>query len=139
MRDYHGNGGAQSASFVPRTVQARSLPNAKLSKAERAVIGADIIDGRAFLQGPTVKLVSIAVGCSTGSVFQALKLTPEQREAVNRRERPLVQPKKSAPVPVQGELDFDKLDDAALAREIRKVGIERVLDAAAAAERQARA
>ncbi len=129
---YHSNGGAQGASFsVPRAVQARSLSCARLSKAERAIIGADVIDGRAFLH-LTVKLVAMTVGCSAGSVFRALQLSPEQREEVRRGRRPLVR-QQSRALPVS-EIDWSELDDAALSDIVRRIGIDRTLEAAAAAE-----
>jgi hypothetical protein len=121
---YHRNGGAQGASFsVPRAVQARSLLKARLSKRERAIIGADVIDGRVPLQGLTVKLVAMAVGCSAASILRALRLTPAQREEVRRGRRPLVR-QQSRALPVS-EIDWSELDDAALSDIVRRIGIDR--------------
>jgi hypothetical protein len=45
------------------------------------------------LHNPTIKLSAIAYGISTSYVVHALRLTPEQRQAVRREERPLILPR----------------------------------------------
>jgi hypothetical protein len=80
-----------------RAVDAHSLPHRKASKAARAVIAADILDGLMILQNPTVSIVAAALGVSASSVANARRLTPEQRDAVRKGRRPLVLPAKPAP------------------------------------------
>lgn len=79
-----------------RTVDARSLLNKKLPKAARACDAADLLDGLAVLL-PTSQLVATVSGISTSSVTRARRLTPEQRDAVRRRERPLSLPRRVNP------------------------------------------
>jgi hypothetical protein len=81
-----------------RAVDAHSLPHRKASKAARAVIAADILDGLMVLQNPTVSIVTVALGVSASSVANARRLTPEQRDAVRKGRRPLVLPTKPAPL-----------------------------------------
>jgi hypothetical protein len=80
-----------------RVVDAHSLPNRKDSKAVRAVVGADILDGRVSLQNLTGKLVAQAQGISTTYLAAARRLSPAQRDAVRRGERPLIPPKPAKP------------------------------------------
>jgi hypothetical protein len=93
------------ATAPRRTVDAHSLPHLKLSKAARACLGADILDGTVDLQNYTAGLVAKAVGASAGYVIAAQRLTPEQRSMVKQGKRPLVLPRvppktvPSTPVP----------------------------------------
>jgi len=95
----------------------------RMSAAERACLGADIIDGRVILQGLTAKAVAALVGVSVGYVDRALRLTPEQREQVRHGDRPLAAPRPPC-------ADFEALVDA-----IRRAGLDRTLKAAVEAER----
>jgi len=104
-----------------------------MSAAERAVLAADIVDGRIVLQDLTTKAVAALVGVNLGYVDHALRLTPEQREQVKRGDRPLVRPrprpsKRAAPI------DWEAIGDEMLAAAIRQVGIDRALNAAIAVE-----
>jgi hypothetical protein len=76
-----------------RTVDARSLLNKKIPKAVRACDAADLLDGLAVLL-PTSQLIATISGISVTSVTRARHLTPEQRDAVRRRERPLSLPRR---------------------------------------------
>ena len=89
----------ETTAAVPRVVDAHSLPHYKLSKAARACLAADILDGRLTLQGLTIKLVAAAVGVSEGYVAAALRVSPEQRELVRQERRPLVLPRRTAALP----------------------------------------
>jgi hypothetical protein len=81
-----------NGSVSASAISVRSLINThKLPKAVRAILGAEILAGERDLH-PTVKLVAEAVGCSVAYVQAAQKLTPAQRQAVRRRERPLILP-----------------------------------------------
>jgi hypothetical protein len=79
-----------------RTVDVRSLLNKKLPKAARACDAADLLDGFAILL-TTSRLVATVSGISTSSVTRARRLTPEQRDAVRRGERPLSLPRRVNP------------------------------------------
>ena len=127
---YRSNG----ASASPRALSGASLAQLvrRKSAAARALLAAEIIDGKIIVQGLTIKAVATIAGCSVGSVFAALRLTPEQREAVERGQRPLVLPQPPAP---SMAIDWTKVDDETLTDTVRQVGIERVLEAAAAVER----
>jgi hypothetical protein len=119
---------------------ARALSGASLAQmvrhmrpAERALIAADIVDGKVIVQGMTTKSVAMIVGTSIASAFAALRLSPEQREAVKRGQRPLVTSRSSAKSESVG-VDWTKVDDETLTDIVWEVGIERVLEAAATAE-----
>jgi hypothetical protein len=81
-----------------RVVDAHSLPNRKVPVATRACDAADVADGITDLQNLTNRLIAMAHGVSLSSLAAALRLTPAQRDAVRRGERPLVLPVKSAPL-----------------------------------------
>jgi len=103
----------------------------RMSAAERACLAADIIDGRVILQGLTAKSIAGLVGVNLGYVDRALQLTPEQRAEVCRGDRPLVAPRPRTSAPI----DWTKIDDATLVEAVRRIELERTLDAAIAADR----
>jgi hypothetical protein len=107
-----------------------------MSAAERACLGADIVDGRVVLQGLTVKFIAALVGTSVDYVDRALRLTPAQRQEVCNGNRPLVPPR---PRPRTGcwgrDIDWEAVGDAELAEAIHKIGVDRAINAAIAAER----
>jgi len=84
---------AEATAAVPRVVDAHSLLHLRVSKAAKACDAADAVDGLAILGHPTLRLAATAYGVSIGSVARALRLTPEQRQAVRRNERPLILPR----------------------------------------------
>jgi hypothetical protein len=88
------------ATTPPRIIDAHSLPHLKLTKAARACVGADVLDGIVRLEHHTVALVAKAVGVSVGYVITAQRLTPEEREKVRTGQRPLVLPRAPARTPV---------------------------------------
>jgi hypothetical protein len=63
----------------------------KLSKAARAVLGAEILDGNVALLNPTRDMVSKAVGVSTAYIDAARRLSPQARQEVVRGYRSLAQ------------------------------------------------
>jgi hypothetical protein len=103
-----------------------------MSTAERAVLAADIVDGRIILQGLTIKAVAALAGASVDYVHHALRLTPEQREQVRRGDRPLVAPRACASA---AKIDWEKIGDDMLVEAIRRLGVDRTLEAAVEAER----
>jgi len=124
----------QYANGYRRAITGASLAQRRrrMSAAERACLAADIIDGRVILQGLTAKAIAALVGVNVGYVDRALRLTPEQRAEVCRGDRPLVAPRACASA---AKIDWDKIDDATLVEAVRRIGLERTLDAAIAADR----
>ena len=82
----------ETTAAVPRVVDAHGLLHLRATKAARACLAADIVDGLAALQNPTLRLAATACGVSLGSVARARRLTPEQRNAIRQKRRPLVLP-----------------------------------------------
>ena len=79
----------QTTAVTPRVVDAHGLLQLRTSKAAKACDAADLVDGLAMLQNPTLRVAAAAYGLSVGYVARALRLTPEQRHAVRRGKRPL--------------------------------------------------
>jgi hypothetical protein len=64
---------------TPRpSVDPHSLAHKQLSKATRAVLGAEILDGRIRLLNPTLPMIAQAAGVSASYVAAARRLSPEQ-------------------------------------------------------------
>jgi len=103
----------------------------RMSAAERACLAADIIDGRVILQGLTAKAIAALVGVNQGYVDHALRLTPEQRAEVCRGDRPLVAPRACASAV---KIDWGKIGDDMLVEAVRKIGIDRALNAVIVAD-----
>jgi hypothetical protein len=83
-----------SLPALPRPhVDPHALPQRKLSKAARAVLGAEILDGNIALLNPTRTMVATAVGVSTTYVDAARRLSPEARQEVVRGMRSLARRK----------------------------------------------
>jgi hypothetical protein len=87
-----------TTAVVPR-IDAHSLLHWRASKAAKACAAADVMDGLAVLQNLTLRLAAAAYGVSVGSVVHARRLSPEQRQAVRRGQRPLVLPRTPAVPP----------------------------------------
>ena len=114
-----------------RAISGASLAQLRrrMSAAERAILAADLVDGHVVLQGLTVKSIAALVGTCPAYVHRALRLTPEQRADVCRGDRSLIPPTARAPV-----FDWKSISDDVLVEMIRKVGVDRALSAAVAAE-----
>jgi hypothetical protein len=122
----------------PRVVDAHGLLHMRAPKSARACDAADVVDGLAVVQNPTMRLAATAYGVSIGSVARALRLTPEERDKVRRGARPLVVPLRipdvpSVPVPSAPIADAQYR----LARLVQEVGLNTVLDLLAMSERVA--
>ena len=91
---------AIATTAPPRVVDAHGLLHLRTSKSAKACLAADLVDGLAVLQNPTQRVAATAYGLSAGSVARALRLTPEQRQAVRRGKRPLVLPRAPSAPPV---------------------------------------
>jgi hypothetical protein len=135
------------AAAAPRIVDAHSPLHLRASKGAKACDAADVVDGLAVLQNPTLRLAAAAYGVSLGSVARARRLTPEQRQAVRRGERPLVLPRKpSAPpalpvptiVPAPSPVPPVTMGVCERLQEIvSEIGLNATLDLLAASERVA--
>ena len=87
-----------------RVVDAHSLAHRKAPRATAACDAADLVDGLTRLQNPTIKVAAVACDVSQSYVVKALNLSPAQRDAVRRGERPLVLPPlKALPAPMSAE------------------------------------
>jgi hypothetical protein len=87
-----------------RVVDAHSLAHRKARKAVGACDAADLVDALTRLQNPTVKVAATACGVTQSYVVAALRLSPVQRDAVRRGQRPLISPSvKALPAPVSVE------------------------------------
>jgi hypothetical protein len=102
-----------------------------MSPIERAILGAELVEGRIVLEPPTAKAAAALVHVGAGYLFAALKLSPEQRSAVLAGERPLIEPHRCTPAP----LDWSSVDDDTLVETIKLIGVNRTLNAAVEAER----
>ena len=58
----------EATAAVPRVVDAHSLLHMRASKSAKACDAADVVDGLAVLQNPTLRLAAAAYGVSIGSV-----------------------------------------------------------------------
>jgi hypothetical protein len=117
---------AGTALTPVRTVDAHSLLHQRASKSVKACDAADVVDGLAVLQNLTLRLVATAYGVSLGSVARARRLTPEQRQAVRQRKRPLLLPRTppALPAPVSAQQK--------LAEVVAEVGADTAVDMIAA-------
>jgi len=117
----NGNG----ASAKPRCISGASLSQLirRMSPIERAILGAELVEGRVVLEPPTAKTVGGLVGVNQ---FAAFRLSPGQRSAVLSGERPFLQPRRCAPAPMEW---------GTLVEELRLIGVDKTLDAAVEAER----
>ena len=138
----------ETTAAAPRVVDAHSPLHMRASKSAKACDAADVVDGLAVLQNPTLRLAAAAYGVSIGSVARARRLTPEQRQAVRRGERPLILPRTPSappvlPVPPMLVMGAPMVTPVIMdARErldeiIREIGIDATLGLLAASERVA--
>jgi hypothetical protein len=111
---FHRLSGASLAQFVKR-----------MNTAQRAVLAAEIIDGRIALMKLTAKTVAAIVGVSQSSVNAALRYPPEQRAAIAAGDRPLVQRR---PRPVSPAIDWWRLNDDALLAAIDELELSTVTE-----------
>jgi hypothetical protein len=96
---------------------------------ERAILGAELVEGRVVLEPPTARAACTLVGVSYGYVLAALKLSPEQRNAVLAGERPLIE-ERSHSLPAY----WANADTGQIVEAIRLIGVDRALTAAIAIE-----
>jgi hypothetical protein len=101
-----------------------------MSPSGRAVMAANILDGNIVIMGLTRRTVTAMCGATASYVDAALRCAPEQRAAIARGERSLIRSRPRTPA-----IDWAKIDDATLVEAVRRIGLERTLDAAIAADR----
>jgi len=123
LLSHNGNGRAEIHPPAPKVIDGRALAHRDLTKRQRAVLAANIYDGWARIN-PTQRQVADMCGVSLSYVRIALALHPDVRAPANMRPRPRV----SAKVVNLAVTDSD------LVKAIRAIGVNRVLDAAVAAE-----
>jgi hypothetical protein len=102
-----------------------------MAPVEKAVLAADILDGKVILQGLTAKSVAQLVGANASYMYAAAKLTPEQRLEVRAGKRPLLQPRRCTPAPI----DWSEVDTGQFVEVIKLIGVEKAFDAVVEAER----
>ena len=127
------NNGNGSAFAMPQTriVSARSIANRRgLSKRARACLAAGWLEGELALR-PTAREAARAFGVSVPYVQQARKLPASRRAAIERGDDTYTT--LAAPKP-KLMLAHAAISDAELESLARKVGADRMLNAAAAAE-----
>jgi hypothetical protein len=92
----------------------------RMTTAQRAVLAAEIIDGRIALTKLTAKTVAAIVGVSQSSVNAALSCPPEQRAAIAAGDHPLVQRRPRPTVSPAGR-DFWRINEDALLAAINEL------------------
>ena len=140
--DHHAtNGNAGAVTILPpatKVITGVSLVHRQLSKAQRAVLAADVIDGLARFV-PTNQQVATAFGVSQTYIDIARKLTPGKREAILRGWDPtsfaeLMHSPRQLSLAGPAIPDMKVIPDIVLENLARAVGPERMLAAACAAE-----
>jgi hypothetical protein len=118
-----------------------SLVHRRLSKAQRAVLAANVIDGLARYV-PTNQQVYADFGVSQPYVDIARRLTPQRREAILQGEdrtsfATLVNPPRQMSLAMPVIPNMRVITDADLEQMIRAVGLERALAVAVQVEHNA--
>jgi hypothetical protein len=126
MQYYVENRTVNSIVHQVPSVNSRGLSHRKASKATKACLAARIVAGDVTLTNPTVKLIAYAVGVSPAYVHRALRLSAEEREAVERGERPLIMPTAAVRTPA------DPVQR--LAEIVAEIGVDAALGALAESE-----
>jgi hypothetical protein len=136
MQFYTRDGGAASTSITGRSLAGR-IPH--MTPVERAVLAAEILEGKVALVDVMAKTVAVLCGVSTTYVAGAAKLSQAERVEVLAGQRSLLEPNQPrprhrAPAPA---IDYAAELERILAEAINQIGKDPVLDAAVAAEQQA--
>jgi hypothetical protein len=77
-----------------------------MSAPQRAILAAEILDGRIVLTELTAKSVAALTGASLSSVYAALHCTDDQRAAVFAGDRPLQQAQPRPQAAAEDEVDW---------------------------------
>ena len=91
-----------NASY-PRHIRGVSLAHfvRRMTPVQRAILVAEILEGRIVLQDLTAKSLAVLVGVSPSSVHAALRCSPEERVDVLCGQRPLQPSSRKAVVTVE--------------------------------------
>jgi hypothetical protein len=133
LQDANGNGGAVILPPTPKVITGQSLVHRRLDKRQRAVLAADVSDGLVRF-APSQKQLADIFGVSIPYIELARKLSPGKRQAILRGWDPMsfAAPKTGTSMSVK--VINSTLTDDELVKTIRAVGVNRVLEAAVAAE-----
>jgi hypothetical protein len=107
-----------TAQAIPAVSVARPRALRHMTPAQRAVLAAEIIEGRVILQGLTAKAVVALTGANQPYVSIALRLNHEERVAVASGNRPMV---RSRPRPQASTVDWWRLNEDALLAAINEL------------------
>jgi hypothetical protein len=110
MNNTNGNGAATTA---PRVINGRGIAHRHVDKRRRAVLAADLADGRAVIQLSTRQLAGL-LDVSETYIRTAQQLTPEKRRAIlSGRDttsfRRLTPPGPHLTLPAPGKISSDDL------------------------------
>jgi hypothetical protein len=114
-------------SSPPKVVRDRGLFSRKLSKAQLALLGAEIKEGSVVLTDLSIRQFAAVLGVSMTYLVAALGMSPPERAAVRQGLRLLVEPHPKASVQTR------------LARIIGEIGVDGVLSLLAAGEQKSAA
>jgi hypothetical protein len=115
-------------------ITGRSLVHRQLDKRQRACLAADVIDGLTTID-PTQRQVADLLGVSLAYVRIARGLSPGKRTAILRAwDSTPFAALAHKPATVSTKVINSRITDADLVKAVRAVGVNRVLDAAVAAE-----
>jgi hypothetical protein len=131
----NGNGGASNPPPTPKVLYGASLAHRHLNARQRAVLAADALDGLVRF-APTQNQVAAAFGVSVPYIMAARRLSPDQRATILQGSdstsfAELIQPRQRR---LKLRLPNFAITNDELVRAVRAVGVNRVLDAAIAAE-----
>ena len=122
----------------PRRISGASLAQKlrRLPLPDRAVFGAEILDGSVVVQNLTLQTVASLVNVSVSSLLAAVRATPAQRKEIKTGRRCL-QPRQrqlALPAPAKPVIVSADVDDATVINIVRVIGVTRTLEAAVAVE-----
>jgi hypothetical protein len=113
---------------IVKVYPGRWLAHSKLGLAARAFVAADLVVGRCKLVCPTITQAARLARTNVAYVHWALRRQAD-REPIERGVFPLV-PARASPAPI----DWNEIDDDTLVEAVRLIGVDRTLNAAAAAD-----
>src|SRR5262249_14784515 len=93
----------------PRQVTGRNLAHSVRSASQRAVLGAELLDGSTVLVRPTLLQVAELVSVCVPYIRAARQMRPQERRLVSTGARPLFAPKRVA----SPTISDDQLDELA--------------------------
>jgi hypothetical protein len=133
----NGNGGPTIPAELTGASLAQRLRG--WTVPQRAVFAARLVRDKAAITNRTVKMIALETGVSVASIYIALGLSESEQLAVWQDKRPLKSATAKAvqldlPLSVPAEPVGEFSDDAKVAAMIDQVGVDRLLEIAAARE-----